>query len=71
VMTPVAGFVAVTVTPGMTAPLASAMIPLKLALLDWLNACVESANDRSNAITQQYRFMVVSSSPQNRVARMT
>jgi hypothetical protein len=61
VTTPVEGFEAVSVTPGMIPPDASVMVPLRLALLDWLNAIVERTIDSSNAVAKQYRFIVLSS----------
>jgi len=50
---PVAVLVAVTTASGMTAPEASVMVPLRLALLDWPNTPIGKARANNNAIAQQ------------------
>src|SRR5207245_6008887 len=46
---PVSTLVAVTVTPGINAFAASDTVPLRLALLDWLNAGAETRTSINSA----------------------
>jgi hypothetical protein len=55
-MTPVAVFVAVSVTPGKTAPDASATVPLSVPLLAWPNA---EPTKRHNKIKLRKNLFIV------------
>ena len=53
---PVPVFVAVTVTPGISAPDASDTVPPTVALVDWANACNEKVRHSSNAAVKANFF---------------
>src|SRR4029450_10015811 len=53
-MTPVAVFVAVTVTPGIKAPDASVTVPPTVAFIDWLNAAAEKINNTKVTIKDPF-----------------
>ena len=57
--TPVSVLVAVTVTPGINALAASDTVPLRLALLDWLNTGTE-ASSKNKSVDAIGAFRMIS-----------
>jgi hypothetical protein len=57
-VTPVEVFVAVIFTPGITFPLGSVIVPLKVALLDWQNACTDRTREITTITITKIPFIV-------------
>src|SRR5262245_52015401 len=55
---PVPVFVAVTVTPGITAPVESETVQPTVALLDWANACGADTNSTSSRLATRESLLM-------------
>ena len=68
--TPVSVFVAVMVTPGISAFAASETVPLSVALLDWPNADVESVTHTKTRMTAESLLMFPPRKRAHRIIRV-